>query len=754
MKRYNKVLIVLFLLLFIIEPLTFRNIKAAENEKNIILLIDNSGSMQTTDSKRLSLVAAYMLIDTLDSNTNLNILSFGDKVVYTKKLQDKPSRDILKQQLSEVKFTDKNTNLKDGMAEALDQLKAVTGEKIIIVLSDGREDIKGVNMEVHKKELDSIISDAQKEKIKIHSIGLSKDSDKEVLSNISNKTDGDYFYSENASGLFDIFSKILGNINGFYTIKQYITSGKTEEKIKLSSYVDEVIVKIASCEDKFPSVDVMDSKGSEISSISENRYKIYKFKNSEDRTLTITTKEDSRDSIIVQIKSKVSIGINSSSDTFEIPYKVPVNLQAVLNTDSQISDLHMYKVDEGKKEEIEKNNNEFKFTFTKDKPGFYPVFITACDGNDNIISAKYININVTDNTPFYYSEPIPEQIFKDKAFSIDLKQLDSSSIEKASGDVHVKYEDKEETFPFKFENGVLHAEVSLKNIGDVKISSQITVMKDGENHSYYLPYFKAKVIDNPHITFCSIIYNKPFKENSPVDVRFVMPDNLIYKQEKISLYDSNNNHLKDFYVKPKDRMAVITLNNLKKGSNLKFLFKTESDIKINSKVETNLRIMSPGEYFWYRYKIAFISLFILMALTAAFISLCIFIYNTKVSKYEFNKKISCRSSEGGNRFVSIKLNNTNNVCYLKFIDGNIKAFKDNNTQGNLIGHFILSQPDGNKITQGLKFLIKGQKIFKVKYVPKLKQKDLKGNPIGQMAYEMAKPIRFDINEETITIYFK
>lgn len=754
MKRFNRVLIVLFLLLFIIEPLTFKNIKASENEKNIILLIDNSGSMQTTDSKRLSLVAASMLIDTLDSNTNLNILSFGDKVSYAKKLQDKPSKEILKQQLSDIKFTDQNTNLKDGIAEAEAQLKAVIGEKIIIVLSDGKEDIKGANMEAHKKELDSIISDAQKEKIKIHSIGLSKQSDKEALSNISNKTDGDYFYSENASGLFDIFSKILGNINGFYTIKQYITNGKTEEKIKLSSYVDEVIVKIASCEDRFPSVDVMDSKGSEISSISENRYKIYKFKNSEDRTLTISTKEDSRDSVIVQIKSKVSIGINSSSDTFEIPYKVPVNLQSVLNTDKQISDLHMYKVDEGKKEEIEKNNNEFKFTFSKDKPGFYPVFITACDGNDNIISAKYININVTDNPPFYYSNPIPEQIFKDKAFAIDLKQLDSSKLDSASGAIHVKYEDKEETFSFKLQNGLLHADISLKNTGDVKISSQITVMKDGENHSYYLPYFKAKVIDSPQITLCSVIYNKPFKENSPVDIRFVIQgkDKVIYKQEKISLYDSSNNHLKDFFVNPKDSLVTVTLNNLKKGNNIKFLFKTESDIKINSEVQTNLRIVSSGEYFWYRYKVVFIGGFILAALAGAFVSLCIFIYNTKVSKYEFNKKLSCRSSEGGNRFVSVKLTNKYKFCYLNFIDGNVKS--DNLKQDNLIGHFILSTPDGNKIIQGLRYLIHKEKIFRIRYVPKLKQRDLKGNPIGPMDYNQAKAIRIEINEEIITIYFK
>ena len=755
MKRNNRLLISILLLTFVLQLISFDNVKAVEEEKNIILLIDNSGSMQKTDPKKLSIAAASMLIDTIDSNTNLNIIAFGDKPVYSYKLLGKPSKENLKSQLSNMKFDNQNTNLKDGVKEALNQLEGVQGEKIIIVLSDGKEDIKGINLDEHNKEFEALKKQAQEMKVKIHSIGLSSGADKKALSEIANKTGGDYFYSENASGLFDVFSKILGNINGFYTIEQLITNSKTEKTIKLSPYIEEVIVKVASCQDNFPLVDVTFDTDLKPDYIAENRYKIYRFKNSESTTIKINSLDEKSNSVIVQVKSKAHININTSSDSFEIPYKVPLGIEMSLDIDKDINGLHMYKLEGGSKEIVQKDNNKFRFTFSKDKPGNHSVFITACDGNDNIVAAKYFNINVTDYTPFKYTNSLPEAIFTGRSFKLELSQQDDTKIKSASGEIHVKYEDKEEVFPLKFVNGVLSGDINLKNTGKVKISAQIIGIKDKdeEQFSYFLPFLNAEVLQSPYIEFHSVSYNKPFKEKEPVELKLAVNNKKIYQDEKIKLYDSNNKYLTDFVVKPKDSMVIVKLQGLQKGSNIKFILKAEreSDIKITDEINTNLRIISNGQYFLYKYRIILISFVTIIVLIVIFILVCLSKYKNYVEPYNINKQIECFITPNGYRGTeNIALSTEAKRIYLNIINSNIDASTEEAMD--CIGCFSLKAPKGSPIIQGLEYLLKGEKVFEVIYSAAMEQEDSNGNPIADMPYKPGEEIQLKMGRKIIKIY--
>ena len=214
------------------QAFAVNNIKALELNKNVILLIDNSGSMRNTDPNKLSVVAASMLIDTINENSSLNIIAFGDKAAAAHKLSDKPSKEVLKKELQGLKFDSGSTNLKEGIKEALSQLQGISGESTIIVLSDGKEDPAGGLTDSHMKELSSLSEQAGDMKIKINCIGLSKYADEAVLSDITSKTGGNYFPCDNPSELFNIFSKILGDLNDFYTIEQFATDTKKEKEIK------------------------------------------------------------------------------------------------------------------------------------------------------------------------------------------------------------------------------------------------------------------------------------------------------------------------------------------------------------------------------------------------------------------------------------------------------------------------------------------------------------------------------------------
>jgi hypothetical protein len=497
MKKYKKVISLLFLLSFVFQGFLIKPVKAEDTLNNIILLIDNSGSMRQTDPKRLSMVAASMLIDSIGENTSLNIISFGDKPMYLYSLDKKPSRESLKAELLNVKFDSNYTDAKEGLKEALAQLSKVQGDKSIIILSDGKEDPAGGLTKEHKDEFKTLIEKAHSDGVKINCIALSKAADKDSLENIAFKTAGEFYYSDSPSQLFNVFSKLLGNINDFYTVKEYEIENQAAKEVKLSSYIQEVIIKIAAINNKTPFVDVLKNDKVLTASKLGDGYKIYSFKNEEDNTISISSKDEGKYSVIVQVKSRAKLNINSLDKSFSVPKGVPMDINVSLIVDKDIMGLHMDKVEGDSREPINKNNNGFSFTFNKAKSGQYPILITAYDGQGRIIAVNNLNINVTDYPPFYYTSQVPNEMILNKPYKIALKQIDNQKVINPSGEILVDYGDKYEEFPLKLVDNILVTEVTLHKLQGVKITTCINGVSNNDNFSYYLPNFKVKAIKEP-----------------------------------------------------------------------------------------------------------------------------------------------------------------------------------------------------------------------------------------------------------------
>lgn len=497
MKKYYKVISLLFLLSFILQGFLVKSVKAVEIQNNIVLLIDNSGSMKETDPKRLSIVAAAMLIDSIDDNTNLNIITFGDKAEALYSLDDKPLKENLKAELLNIKFNNNYTDLKEGIKEALSQLSKMQGDKKIIVLSDGKEDPIGGLTKEHKDEFTSFIEKAHSDGVKVNCIALSDFADKDSLENIAFKTGGEFYYSNNPSELFNVFSKILGNINGYYTVKEYEMEDQVSKEVKLSSYIQDIIIKIASLDNKTPIVDVEQNDKQLTASKLGDGYKIYGFKNEGDNTINISPRDKGKYSVIVQVRSKAKLNINSQDKNFTVPKGVPMDISVSLELDKDLMGLHMDKVEGDSREPINKSNNGFSFTFNKIKNGQYPILITAYDGQGRIIAVNNLYINVTDYPPFYYRSQIPKEMIINKPYKIELKQINNQKVINPSGEIIVDYGDKYEEFPLKFVDNLLISEVTLHKLQGVKLTTCINGVYNNDNFSYYLPYSNVKAIKKP-----------------------------------------------------------------------------------------------------------------------------------------------------------------------------------------------------------------------------------------------------------------
>ena len=764
MKGYNKFSIVLAALLFIgIYPV--KTTRAEEVEKNIIVLIDNSGSMNKNDSTRLSLVSASMLIDTVDLNkTRINVIAFGDELSFAKRLSENPRVEELKSEIASIKYDNQHTNMKQGLEEALSQLKEVEGDKSIIVLSDGKEEVPGETVEEHEKKLNNIIRNAQDMNVKINTIGLSVDSDKNSLLNISSKTLGDYYFVENASGVFEVFSKILGNINGYYTIDRYSTAGGIDKTIKISPFVEEVVVNVVSSDNNFPTVNVSNENNARFEYKSGDRYKIFKLKNDGSEranTVKINSSDGGVSSVIIQIKSKVDIHMDASGNSFEIPYRVPLNIKAFVKAEKEISDVQLYLIDEDEKKLLTKENNAFEFEFVKDKPGYYSIFLIACDGSGNIIAGKHFYIAVTSNIPFSYKSQLISPIYAGNDFEVRLEQQDSTKVREVAGDIYVSYEgtNEEQVFPIKFEGGSLYGKINLKNAGKVKLSAQIRGIREDGNEPffYYLPAVNAEIIEKPCIEFKGEIYNKPFKEKEKIQFHLSITNNRLKEEESFSLYDNNNKLLYSFTVKPKDSTVSIDLGGLKKGDNSKFFIRTDnSDVVIgNGEINTNIEVKSALGYFWYKYKVLvfiFIALLLLISVSVIFF---LTKHRNEIAGYSISKDIEVSVLDSAvKQSENVYLSTNNPLAYLN-VDKNNIYLSPSEEPDYSIGYFVLKVPEGSKILQGMNYLLQGEKIFEVTYRAITEQYTIEGSPVGEMAYTSGGEItaKSISGNKTIKIYF-
>lgn len=757
MKKYTIIPITLFFICFMIQALPLEKVMASKPSNNIILLIDNSGSMRKTDPNKLSVVAASILIDTMAEDTNLSIIAFGDKAEAIHKLSEKPSKDILKKELEGLKFDNNSTNLKEGIEEALNQLEGTEGDKTIIVLSDGKEDPVGGITDQHMKELYSLSDKAHDKKVKIHSIGLSQYADEETLSRISFKTGGEYFPCENPSELFNVFSKILGSLNDFYTIEQFTTDIKKEREVKLSSYIDEVIIKVASYDNKYPMVNVTLDSQELSSNSSDDRYKIYRFNNDKNSTIKITSIDEGKNSIIVQIKSKGQININASNDNFSLPYKIPMNIEASFNIDKTIMGLHMDKLEEGKREVINKIGDAFRFTFKKDKAGQYPIVITAYDGEGNIIAVKAININVKSEVPFYYTSELPSIIVAERSFKVELKQQDDSKLDTVYGELYIDYGDSYEKIPLRFENGALYSDVMIKKIGEVKITTQINGVKDNEAFSYYLPYLRASVIEKPYVELESEAYKNPVKEGDEVKLNLNIKKNLTYENENILIYDNADNEIGKFELTPGTLGHIsVPLKPQGKGENLSFKLKPESDIKVTDILNTNLRIVSGVYYYIYKVRVILISAGILLLLAVLLIAYGEITYRSHIKNYIINKTMYYKIGIGYTEKslnLSLKAAKKANIRYLTLSNTSLGLEEENSDEA--IGYFVLRYPMGTTFMEGWKYKLNKGKSFSVEYVT-LEDQEITFNnePVaGKIIYKNGVEIKFKKGKNNISISF-
>jgi len=201
---------------------------------NVVLVIDDSGSMQATDYQPTRIEAAKsagdILIKSLDAKDYAGVVIFESGATTAAYLS--PDKDRVREKLASVTARNGQTAIGDGLALAIDMAKSIPNRKnVVILLSDGVNNAGVISP-------DEAVAFARNAGIQVYTVGMGSSQpvvlgydwlgnpqyaqvDEATLTSIAEKTGGKYFKSVNDQTLREIYS----------SLNQQITREKEETSV-------------------------------------------------------------------------------------------------------------------------------------------------------------------------------------------------------------------------------------------------------------------------------------------------------------------------------------------------------------------------------------------------------------------------------------------------------------------------------------------------------------------------------------------
>ena len=187
---------------------------------DIMLVLDNSGSMKKNDPNFLVTEAIKEFISQKNENTRVGIIIFDGKAQLKISLTvaSFANREAILNSIKGINYTGQYTDFPAAIERAIYELKDNGREdalKSIIFMTDGIVDTGNVNRDLEKSKWmrEDLAADAADNEIKIFGIAFTEAADFQLIQSISQQTKGEYFRALVAEDLQNVFQKINEVIN-------------------------------------------------------------------------------------------------------------------------------------------------------------------------------------------------------------------------------------------------------------------------------------------------------------------------------------------------------------------------------------------------------------------------------------------------------------------------------------------------------------------------------------------------------------
>lgn len=336
----------------------------SHNNTDVVLVMDESGTMLTADPKRLAIEGAKLFIDMQKmSGIGIGLVEFPQKGKAPEstgiiQMQQKQNKEFLKGILDRVVYYPMaHTDTGAAMLEAVSVLDSSSGDsdndKAIVLFTDGRTDIDkdtpGRTTKDSIKDLDTAVRQAKKKGYKIYCIGLDANGkiDRGVLEKIADDTGGECHIAKDVDTLRKFFNSIFSEIDGTKEMKieNYISDGgyhQSKIKIKSANVAEANIVILSS--QKLKDIQLKDNHGDPVNLQKEsdkvyfatsNTYSVIKLIRPETGDWVLRVKGVKGDQIQIGMVYNYDLGLVVEADRAIVPKGQGATVKAYLATDGE-----------------------------------------------------------------------------------------------------------------------------------------------------------------------------------------------------------------------------------------------------------------------------------------------------------------------------------------------------------------------------------------------------------------------------------
>ena len=184
-------------------------------KKDIVLMIDNSGSMRGNDPNFLTKKAVARFVENLSGDIQVAVLIFDHDINMTLPLTivNQTTKNTILSSTEKIDFKGLFTRIPSAMERAIYELKMNgrnDSQKTIIFITDGIVNTGDKTRDTDKTRWlrENLSEDATRAGIKIFGIAFTDQADFELIQYLAQKTKGEYFRVFVAKDIQDIFNKI------------------------------------------------------------------------------------------------------------------------------------------------------------------------------------------------------------------------------------------------------------------------------------------------------------------------------------------------------------------------------------------------------------------------------------------------------------------------------------------------------------------------------------------------------------------
>lgn len=206
----------IFILISVATLLLSQLTLAEKTSVDAIVILDSSGSMKKSDPKSLRKPAAKLFINLLNEDDRVSIMSFSDNgypITYLNTLDNDKNIQLTLDATDKVSTKGVYTNIHAAIERAYKILSENKSDRepIIILLSDGKMDVgnDAKSQALSAQLIDETVPKLVEKNIKVYSIAFTENSDQELLTVLSESTEGFCKVAANDEELHRAFTSIF-----------------------------------------------------------------------------------------------------------------------------------------------------------------------------------------------------------------------------------------------------------------------------------------------------------------------------------------------------------------------------------------------------------------------------------------------------------------------------------------------------------------------------------------------------------------